>query len=441
MNIEFLDALRAAPGVLCAVSGGADSMCLLHLLRASGCRVTAAHFEHGIRGEESLRDAAFVEGFCRDRGIPFVLEHGDVPAFAAARSLGLEEAARTLRYDFLQRTAEARGATLIATAHTLDDLAETMLFNLARGAGNAGLRGIPARRGNIVRPLLSVSRREVEAYLLEHGVPHVEDSTNDDDAFSRNLIRHRVVPALLEINPRFPEAAARAARLADRDEEYLLSQAAAFLAGQSVKEGLDIASLRALHPAVSSRVLRLLIPGLSLLHTERALAFLEGSAPALLELPGLSLRRERGRLYLGKDEPAALPDRPLIPGQSLELPELGLRIDCEICRYAGEVNDLFKTSFLKYEMIVPDLLCTGRRPGDRLHPQGRGCGKSLKALLTERGVPLGERRRIPVIRDAKGPLLVYGLAVDERAQAEPGDPVLKISFRPAEAMKQEKYRT
>ena len=437
MNIDFAGELRDAPGVVCAVSGGADSMCLLHLLSSLGCRVCAAHYEHGIRGEEALRDAAFVEGFCRERGIPCVIEHGDVPAWAAAEGLGLEEAARTLRYDFLQRTAEARGATLIATAHTRDDQAETLLLRLARGTGSAGLRGIPARRGNIVRPLLSVSRREIVAYLLENGIPHVEDSTNSDEAYSRNLIRRRVVPALLELNPRFPEAAARTAALAARDEEYLTARAADFLAAHPLDDGMDAAALRALHPAVSSRVLRLLAPGLTLFHTEQALAFLEGADPALLELPGLTLRLERGRLYLGRDEGDALPDRPLIPGQRLALPEAGLVLESEICRYAGEVNDLFKTSFIKYEMIVPDLLCTGRRPGDRLHPQGRGCGKSLKALLTERGVPLGERRRIPVIRDALGPLLVYGLAADERAKAEPGEQVLKISFRPLEASMQE----
>ena len=433
MNIEFLEELKAAPGVLCAVSGGADSMALLHLLCSSDCRVTAAHFEHGIRGGESLRDAAFVECFCRERGIPCLVEHGDVPAYAAANGLGPEEAARILRYDFLQRAARSCGATLIATAHTLDDQAETMLFHLARGTGNAGLRGIPARRGNIVRPLLQVSRREIEDYLRENEIPHVEDSTNRDEAYARNMIRRRVVPALLEINPRFPEAAARAARLAARDEDYLLSRAADFLFGFSPEDGLDAEALRALHPAVSSRVLRLLIPGLSLLHTERVLAFLDGASPALLELPGLTLRRERGRLFLGTSEAQALPDRPLIPGESLFLPEAGLRVDCEICEYHGEVNDLFKTSFVKYEMIVPDLLCTGRHPGDRLHPQGRGCGKSLKALFAERGTPLAKRQCTPVVRDAIGPLLVYGLAVDERAKAEVGDTVLKIRFRPAEA--------
>ena len=437
MNIDFADELREASGVVCAVSGGADSMALLHALVSLGCRVTAAHFEHGIRGEESLRDAAFVEDWCREHGIPCVVEHGDVPAYAAERSLGLEEAARELRYDFLRRTAAEKGAALIATAHTLDDQAETLLLHLARGTGIAGLRGIPARRANIVRPLLSVSRREIEEYLSENGVPFAEDSTNADEAYSRNLVRRRVVPALLAVNPRFPEAAARTAALAERDEDYLTAQAAAFLAAHPVEDGIDAAALRTLHPAVSSRVLRALAPVLSLLHTQRALAFLGGTEPALLELPGLTLRREGGRLHLGRDEGPAIPDRPLFPGQSLATPEAGLAVDCEICRYAGEVNDLFKTSFVKYEMIVPDLLCTGRRPGDRLHPQGRGCGKSLKALFTERGVPLAERRRIPVIRDALGPLLVRGIAVDERARAGIGDPVLKISFRPLEASIQE----
>ena len=127
--------------VLCAVSGGADSMCLLALLRAlGGFDVAAAHFEHGIRGEESLRDCAFVEDYCRAEGIPLFVEHADVPAYAAEKGLGLEEAARELRYAFLENTAEREGFAFIATAHNAGDNAETVLLNLARGAGGSSVR-------------------------------------------------------------------------------------------------------------------------------------------------------------------------------------------------------------------------------------------------------------------------------------------------------------
>ena len=166
--------------VLCAVSGGADSMALLHmLLRREDLTVCAAHFEHGLRGEESLRDAAFVEDWCRERSIPFLLEHGDVRAYASERGLGIEEAARELRYAFLERAADQLGCELIATAHNADDNAETMLLHLLRGSGLDGLRGIPRRRGRLVRPLLDMSRAEIERYLEENGALTVIDYKTD----------------------------------------------------------------------------------------------------------------------------------------------------------------------------------------------------------------------------------------------------------------------
>ena len=414
--------------LLAAVSGGADSMCLLHLLFTAGLDVTAAHFEHGIRGEESLRDLRFVEAWCREQGIPCLTGHGDAPAYAAAQHMSLEQAARELRYAFLRRCAGEIGADCILTAHNLDDNAETLLFNLARGSGTAGLCGIPARRGELLRPLLPVSRAEIEAYLEQHHVPHVEDSTNREDTYTRNLIRHRVVPALREVNPRFAEAAARTAALAARDEDLLQSLADAFLKTELTDGGVSLAALRALHPAVASRVIRALVPGLSAGHTELALRFLREDAPASLDLPGCTLRRERGRLFVGERVWSPLPPRALHDGETLLLPEAGLGLTVEVTAYRGEIHDLFKTSFVKYEMIHPDLLCTGRLPGDRIRPAGRGCDKSFKALFQEAGVEIARRASIPVIRDEAGPLLLYGVALDERALPVPGEKAWKLCF-------------
>ena len=149
--------------VLCAVSGGADSMALLHMLLARpGLTVCAAHFEHGLRGEASLADAAFVETWCRERGVPCLVGHGDTRRHAAAQRLGIEEAARELRYRFLEEAADSLGCAVIATAHNADDNAETLLLHLLRGSGAEGLRGIPPRRGRIIRPLLDMTRREIE---------------------------------------------------------------------------------------------------------------------------------------------------------------------------------------------------------------------------------------------------------------------------------------
>ena len=412
--------------VMCAVSGGADSMCLLHLVWSQGYDVIAAHFEHGIRGEESQRDAHFVETWCRKHGIPFVLGHGDAPGYAAENGLSLEEAARELRYDFLYKTAEAYGTDRILTAHSLDDNAETLLFNLIRGSGTAGLCGIPQSRGKLLRPLLHVSRAEIEAYLRENEVPHVEDSSNESDDYTRNLIRHRVMPLLKEINPRFPEAAERTARLSERDEAFFSALARAYLGRELKNESLPLESLRALHPAVASRVIRTLFPGLSMERCDAVLDFVRGSEYGLLEIPGRTLRREQGRLYLRGEESVSVPERRLIPGESLELPELGLRIETRECVYNGEIHDLFKTFYLKYEIVGTDLLCTGRRAGDSIRPKGRGVRKRLSALFKEAGYTRRMRDACLILRDRDGPLFVRGLAVDERAVPEPGERALKI---------------
>jgi len=428
MSIKLDPAPPRDRKLLCAVSGGADSMCLLHLLLRSGFDVTAAHLEHGIRGAEALRDAAFVERWCKEQGIPVVVEHADVPAFAAENGLGIEEAARKVRYDFLYRTADRIGAVRILTAHNLDDNAETLLFNLARGSGTAGLCGIPRESGMLLRPLLHVSRREIEEYLDENAVPHVEDSTNQSDDYTRNLIRHHVLPALRGINPRFSEAAARTARLAGQDEDCLSAEAAAFLERELQNDSLDLKALRALHPAIASRVVRKLFPGLTMERADAVLTFLQGSEYGLLELPGHTLRREQGRLYLEAEGEFSLPERRLPPGERLEIPELDLAVLLEESVADAEIHDLFKTSFLKYEIVSSDLLCTGRRPGDCIRPLGRGLSKRLSALFKEAGYTRRMRDTCLILRNQDGPLLARGLAIDERAAAKPGERAYKISF-------------
>ena len=430
--------LPAGARVLCAVSGGADSMCLLHLLksleRERGIEVFAAHFEHGLRGEESLRDMAFVEDWCRTQGILCTAERGDTRALAAAEHLGLEEAARRLRYEFLERTAERLGCERIATAHTADDNAETVLLNLIRGSGAKGLSGIPPRRGKIVRPLLETERTEIEAYLEAQGVPHVEDGSNADSTFSRNRLRLEILPRLREMNPALNGALGRTAELLRRDEDFLLALAGEWLDENFDGESLPLDGLRALHPAVAARVVRKLCPqSLSAAQTEAALSFAEGTELGFLDLPGLRLRREQGRLYLASGEPPEILPRRIVPGETTAFPELGLRVRAERMPAGGsEINSPFNSFCLGYEKIKGDIVCTGRRPGDRMHPLGRGVGKSLKALFLEAGMTRDERGRALVFRDSEGVLAVFPLALDERAAPAPGGELLLLTVEKME---------
>ena len=209
---------------LCAVSGGLDSMCLLDLLdqwcRERGANIAAAHFNHQLRGAASDRDERFVRDWCAAHDIPFVSGDGDVKGFALSEGLSVEEAARELRYAFLRREAAKLGPrTKIYTAHHADDQAETVLFNLIRGTGTAGLAGMAVYQGDLVRPLLYVRRSELAEYAAARGIPHVEDGTNaDPEAAARNFLRLKVMPLLEELNPRAVEhigAAAAHVRAAD----------------------------------------------------------------------------------------------------------------------------------------------------------------------------------------------------------------------------------
>lgn len=218
----FQDLLPPGSRVLCAVSGGADSMCLLHMLsQRKDISLTAAHFNHQLRWEESDRDETFVRDLCAQWNIPLTVGRGDVKAFSEREGLSLEEGGRILRYAFLEAAAQTEGCDLIATAHNADDNLETMLLNLTRGAGLSGLAGIPPQRGNIVRPLLSVTRREIEDYLRLYSLPHVEDSTNADETYSRNKMRRQVLPLLEEFNPALRKNSIDAIRYLRADNDYL----------------------------------------------------------------------------------------------------------------------------------------------------------------------------------------------------------------------------
>lgn len=202
--------------ILCALSGGRDSVALLHFLKEHGFVVAAAHFDHHLR-PDSGKDAEFCRELCKEWDVPFYFGEGDVAAMAG----NTEANARHARYAFLEETAEAAGAARIATAHNADDNLETVLLHLTRGCGLNGLTGIQPRRGKIVRPMLQTPRAAVDEYVAAHSLPFVEDASNADVSYARNRIRHQVLPVLRSINPKVAEAAGRMTDTLRRDLEFL----------------------------------------------------------------------------------------------------------------------------------------------------------------------------------------------------------------------------
>ncbi|MBQ9993460.1 MAG: tRNA lysidine(34) synthetase TilS, partial [Clostridia bacterium] len=250
--------LEPGDKVAVGLSGGADSTALLHVLAAmreeKGIDLLAIHINHGIRGEEAMRDMTFAQELCEALCVPLTCVMHDIPAEAKRRGIGLEECGRQCRYEQFALLSGERGCK-IATAHTLSDSAETMIFNMTRGCGIGGMRGIPAVRGNIIRPLILCSREDIEAYCERNRLPFVTDSTNADTTYSRNRIRHDVIPSLRRINGSFLSAMERLSHSAAEDDECLRALAAERLSEAQTDGGYIAAKLAALHPALRHRAI------------------------------------------------------------------------------------------------------------------------------------------------------------------------------------------
>lgn len=456
------DMIPSGSTVLCALSGGADSVYLLHrlyLLRTvRDFRLVAAHYNHHLRGEESERDEEFVRRFVEKwcsslietsggghrelPAVPLFVGGGDVAKEAARRKTGLEETAREMRYEFLRKTAQSLGGAIIATAHTADDNAETMLFHLARGSGLRGLTGIRPKGDGLIRPMLTTTRAQVEEYLRLYSIPHVEDSSNADERFARNRLRHRVIPEMEDLCPGVVERTAFTASLLRADEDYLTDQAEKAVEGIEPENDLiriPAVAISDLPDALASRAVRILISrmrggdtDLAAAHLLSVVAISRGADPsASVSLPGgLAARREYDDLvldFVGNEPKTPDPVPVTIDGQTV-YGDTGWTVFCSqvICPEKNCKNpDSF---FLARDKIAGALVLRPRQTGDHIKLPGRGT-RTVKKLFIDKKIPLMSRGLLPVLADDDGVVALASFGPDEFRLAQPGEPALWITLK------------
>lgn len=414
--------LKAGDTVIAACSGGADSMALLlFLLRRGGelgVTVKAAHVDHGIRGEASRRDAGFVAAFCRQNGIELLLYD------AAADGVNIpehpsEDWARRLRYGWFDRLAAQHGAK-IATAHTRNDQAETLLFRLARGTSVHGMAGIAPHRGPYVRPCLCLTRAQTEAYCRALGQSYVQDATNEDVRYARNRIRHQALPALCEVNPAAVAALDRFAAQMRVLDSYLTAQAAALLDSAAAGDGYDLEKLRrAPEPVLQAAAARLLseVAQPSCAQVGALCALVQNGSGAIQVSPGAVFCVQMGILLCRCTPPPLpqpLPPQPAQPGTYLLSGgyELELQV-LPIQKYEKFIKNVVKSKkdlncCADYAKIGKNLWLRTRQPGDRFAPAGRACHKTLKKYLNELAVPPEQRSLLPLLACGNEVLWLWG---------------------------------
>ncbi len=406
-TIKRYDMLKNTDSVTVALSGGADSVALLHcmlsLKDALGISVFALHLNHNLRGEESNRDEQFVRSLCQKWQVPLIVQSADISKISKETGESIELAARHVRYDFFQKNC--RG--VIATAHTASDSAETLIFNITRGAALSGLCGIPALRDIYIRPLINCTRTEIEQYCKENNLQFVNDSTNFTDDYTRNKIRHNVVTTLKQINPSFENTVTRMCANIKEDDEFI-SLAATKEYREIVSNGLlKTDNFGLLHPAVAKRVLKLYFKDrynaeLDSVNLELLYKTAKGEITATV-LPGkIKAEVKNGLLYMDNgSEKADYHYKTEIVKENIE-----------------KINSLLLKNALDCGKINGALTVRTRLPNDKIRLANRGVTKSLKKLFMEMKIPKPERSTVPIVCDKDGIVWVYGIGVAERVKVD-----------------------
>lgn len=437
-TIEENRMIERGEGVVVGVSGGPDSVALLHLLsrwrETWSLKLMVAHCNHGLRGEESERDEAFVRKISGLWGIPFETKRFDCENLKKKWRLSTQETARRVRYDFFYEIAGRYRFQKIALAHHKDDQVESVLIALIRGSGSRGLSGIPYKRNKgIIRPLMETRKEEILEYLGDNALDYVEDRTNKELSYLRNKIRHILVPLIRQWNPRLEEGITRFSLLQKRDEDFLCQMAQEAFQKVSVFEkdktiGCDLESLSSLHPSIKGRLIRYCLErmtsaglwGISFSHVEAILGLAEkGATGSQIHLPrDIVVEKGYQQLIFKIDKKEMAGDfcySVSIPGDCL-IPEAGLRIVFDILDRPGsfDLDPGNEITYLNATIVQSPIYVRSFRPGDRFRPLGLGGSKKLKDFFIDEKIPRAKRKTIPILAANNEIVWVVGWRIDER---------------------------
>ncbi len=401
--------------VLCALSGGADSVVLTHALslmaQKLGITVCAAHYSHGIRPECAQSEKQLCVNLCYQLGIELITGQGDVPKYAKEQGISLEHAARKLRYDFLNQAAQQAEANKIATAHNMGDNTETVLFNLIRGGGTALLCGIPPSRDNLIRPLLTVDRASIEAYARQYNLQFAVDQSNFDNNYSRNKIRNEIIPLLESINPAAQRNVTAASALARQDVQFIEDAVRNVLKNKVSTEcrvEIDISHIVNNHSAVATKAVMVMLKSVmgkkqvTFSHVKATIDLCTGEHPsAQVSISGdVVARRQYDLLIVEKKSELKSPEpRRLEVGEQIVWGDYSLQL--LLCQDEQGIADIEWPVFVR-----------NRIPGERVCINGHT--KKLKKLLIDKKIPNKERDILPIICDNKGVLSICDIAIDSR---------------------------
>ncbi len=462
--------------VLVGVSGGPDSIALLHLLRTlapgRGWRLGVAHLNHGLRPGAAESDEAFVRREASAMDLPYYTEKADVTAYRKSHGLSVEEAAREVRYRFLGRVATARGYSVIALGHHADDNGELVLMNLLRGSGPLGLTGMPPSRRfemddgpegriRLIRPLIGIRREDIEEYLDENSIPSVTDKSNTDLRYRRNRIRRELLPLLRrQYNPNVVDTLNRLAAILRSEEEWAESLStpvfeAAILSETAGRIVLSVPEVRSAHPALQRRIIRQAIRKvkgnlrrISFRHIDAVMVLAgQPASPARLDLPD-RIRVEAAdnrfmfqkaprplrelRTQIHRDKPEYFEYVLPAPG-STSIPELTMEVRAEILptdmpadfRSTGHRIAFFDMGTVSFPLTIRSI-----KPGDRFTPLGMAGTQKVKKFFIDHKIPASQRSRCPVLISRGKIVWLMGYRMDDSAKITPTTrKVLRVEFR------------